>query len=272
MSRKALLIVLAIALGATGCSAMERLTFIRPSAARGEYTQVAPTYDVSGRKTNPRAGTGDAILLAASAATHYQRGELDLAERLATQALKASPRSGDAHTVLGLVEDARGRPAEAGEHYRQATAIAPASGVYANNYGTWLCKNGRAEESLGWFDRALADPAYAGRGSALSNAGSCARQAGQPARAETSWRQALQLQPGNPVALAGMASLQFERGQYFDARAFAERWLAVEPDSADGLRIAAQIEQKLGDNEAASRYLSRLQAISPGSSTDPRTQ
>src|SRR5690606_4197718 len=151
-------------------------------------------------------------------------------------------------------------------------AAAPRARALSLHAALPICKNGRAEESLGWFDRALADPAYAGRGSALSNAGSCARQAGQPTRAETSWRQALQMQPGNPVALAGMASLQFERGQYFDARAFAERWLAVEPDSADGLRIAAQIEQKLGDNEAASRYLSRLQAISPGSSTDPRTQ
>jgi Tfp pilus assembly protein PilF len=33
-----------------------------------------------------------------------------------------------------------------------------------------------------------------------------------------------------------------------------------------------QIEQKLGDNAAAQRYLLRLQAIAPGASTVPPTQ
>ena len=80
------------------------------------------------------------------------------------------------------------------------------------------------------------------------------------------------LQPENLPSLSGMAALQFARGRYLEARAFAERWLALTPADAEGLLLAAQIEQKLGDNVAAQRYLSRLQATPPGTPTAPSTQ
>ena len=79
----------------------------------------------------------------------------------------------------------------------------------------------------------------------------------------------LAAQPTHAAALAGMARMQFERGQHLEARAFAERWLAVAPVDADGLRLAAEIERKLGDNAAAARYLSRLQGIPSASTTSP---
>ena len=91
-------------------------------------------------------------------------------------------------------------------------------------------------------------------------------------RAEASWRQALALDATDLQSLAGMAAQQFARGRYLEARAFAERWLALAPQDADGLRLASQIEQKLGDNAAAQRYLARLQANSPGTPTAPRAQ
>lgn len=266
MRREVVLLVL-LSLLATGCS---RLTFIRPSAARGDYTQVAPTYEVSdkGRKAAPMAA--EQLLISATQA--YRSGMPDLAAQQARQALKDDPKLAGAHSLLGTIADAEGDSAAAGKYYRQAVTIAPDTGIYANNYGTWLCANERAAESLGWFDRALADPNYTTPVAALANAGTCASRAGQPERAEASWRQALALAPDELQSLSGMAALQFERGRYLEARAFAERWLALAPSDAEGLQLAAGIEQKLGDNAAAQRYLFRLQAISSGSTTVPRTQ
>ncbi len=252
-----------------GCSQLERLTLIRPSAQHRGYTQIAPRYDVSGKHGQD---SGDAAMLLASASLLYQRGELADAEAMARKAQKLQPGSGDAGTLLGLVADARGDPAAAGRHFQAAAASAPGNGVYANNYGTWLCANGRAAESLDWFDRALADPAYPTPVRALANAGECARKAGQPVRAEASWRAALALDAVDMQALAGMASLAFTQGDYLEARAFVERWLAVAPDDVAALQLAMQVEEKTGDNVAASRYRSRLQAISPGPTTAPRTQ
>ena len=262
--------LLAACLLASGCSKLERLTIVRPSAARGDYTKIAPTYDVSGN--NARSRNADVPQLLMSASDLYQRGDFAQAQALAERALKAEPQSGDAHTLLGAIADARGDAGSAGVHYRKAVEIAPKTGIHANNYGSWLCANGRAVESLEWFDGAIADPAYPTRGLALTNAGQCAEQAGDSGRAEANWRQALALDPGNRVALSGMARVKFAAGQYLDARAFTERLLATAPDDRDGLRMAIQVEQKLGDNASASRYLSRLQAIPTGSGPAPRAQ
>ena len=270
MRRDALVVVACLAMLATGCSKLERLSIVKPTAERGDWTQIAPEYEVSdkGRKAAPMA----AAQLLASATEAYRAGKVDLAARQARQALKADPTLADAHSLLAALASDTGDNATAGKHYQQAVTIDPATGAYANNYGTWLCGNGRAGESLGWFDRALADPNYRTRAAALANAGTCANRAGQADRAEASWRQALALESGELQSLAGMANLQFARGRYLDARAFVERWLALAPADVEGLRLASRIEQKLGDNVAAQRYLSRLQAISPGTPTAPREQ
>ena len=259
MRPERLLLLAALLASLAGCGRLERLNIVRPTAERGDFTQVAPVYEVSdkGQRTSPAASAD----LVAGASSLYQAGKLDLAERQAREALRRDPASGDAHTLLAAIASTRGDPAAAGVHYGKAAGIDPANGTYANNYGSWLCANGRAGESLGWFDRALADPAYPTPVNALVNAGTCARRLGQLAQAEARWRQALASDPVNPQALAGMAGLQFEQGRHLEARAFAERWLAVAPNDQEALRLAAQIESALGDNVAAERYLSRLQSI-----------
>jgi type IV pilus assembly protein PilF len=270
MRREACLLAACVAVLAAGCSRLERLSIVKPTAERGDWTQVAPEYDV--RDPKGRGTPGAAGQLLASAMQAYGAGQPDLAVRQAQAALKSDPKLADAHGLLGAIANARGDRATAGRHYQQAATLAPATGAHANNYGTWLCGNGRAAESVAWFDRALADPSYATPAAAQANAGSCASQAGKPDQAEARWRLALEMDPANVPSLAGLASLHFARGRYMDARAFAERWLAVAPNDAEGLQLASQIESKLGDTDASARYLHRLQALAPGATNAPRPQ
>ena len=269
MRREALVLGCGVALLAAGCSRLERLSIVKPTAERGDWTQVAEKHEVSdkGRKSAPVAA--QQLLTAATEA--YRAGKQDLAAQQAQKALKADPSLADAHSLLAAIASARGDVVAAGKHYQQAVALAPTAGAHANNYGSWLCGNGRAAESLAWFEKAVSDPNYPTRAVALANAGTCANRAGQPVLAEANWRQALALEPGELQSLAGMARLQFGRGRHLEARAFAERWLALVPSDAEGLQLASQIEQKLGDTAASARYLHRLQALSPGA-VDARTQ
>lgn len=261
MRREALVLGSAVALLVAGCSRLERLSIVKPTAKRGDWTQVGEDYEVSdkGRRSAPMA----AQQLLAAATDAYLAGQHDQADLQARQALKADPGLAGAHSLLAAIANVRGDAKAAGQHYSQAAALAPGTGVHANNYGTWLCGNGRAAESLGWFEKAVADPNYPTRAAALANAGTCANRAGQPALAEANWRQALALDPVEPYSLAGMAGLQFAQGRYLEARAFVERWLALSPADAEALQLASNIEQKLGDNLASQRYLLRLQAIPP---------
>ncbi len=254
----------AIALSLLG-SACSRLTFIRPNASPGKYEKIAPDYTFEDSPAvRQRTAASDHVALASDA---LRVGELDRAEKEADAALKADPRSADANTLLAVVEDRRGRSKQAGEHYARAAELAPAQGTALNNYGAWLCANERAAESLAWFDRALADARYRQRASALANAGACALQAGQAGRVERDLRAALALDPDNAVALAAMAQYSYRQANYMDARAFSERRLSAAPATPAVLRLASQIEEKLGDRTAAARYVQRLRAEFPQAGT-----
>ncbi|MGY1457518.1 MULTISPECIES: type IV pilus biogenesis/stability protein PilW [unclassified Luteimonas] len=259
--------MVASAVFATGCS---RMTFIKPSAARGDSEQVAATYDFSGGDS--RAGSVHVHLLRGEQALN--QGRAADAEAEARKALKIDDRSELAHTLLALALERQGRAGTAGEHYRKAAELAPASGPALNNYGGWLCLNGRADESLAWFDRALADRSYAHPASALANAGACAADGGQPGRAERDLRAALGLDPVNTVALEALARHLYGQGEYFEARAFSQRRLDAGRSTPAALLLASQIEEKLGDKAAAARYVQRLrtefpqtQAVLPGDSS-----
>jgi type IV pilus assembly protein PilF len=244
-------VVLAL-LAAVGCS---RLTFVKPKY-KNDFHSTAPDYQV---RNDPKdAQRIVAIDEVAMAEQSLRAGKLDDTDTHAKAALKADPGSADAYTLLAIVQDQRGSATQAGQLYAKAAALAPARGVTLNNYGAWLCSNGRAAESLPLFERAASDPGYATPAAAVANAGSCALQLGQDALAARYLAQALQWDPNNPVALEGMAESRFRAGQYLEARAFSERRLSVATASVKVLQLASQIEQKMGDTAAAARYVQRI--------------
>lgn len=255
--------VLVALVSGLGCS---RLTFVKPKFKR-DFHQTAPDYTV---RDDPRdVQRMAAIDQVALAEQGLRAGQLDDAETHANAAIKADPTSSDAYTLLAMIQEQRGKDAQAGPLYAKAVALAPTRGVLLNNYGAWLCGSGQAAASLGLFDRALADPGYPTPGSALANAGSCALKAGQDERASRDLAKALELDPANAVALEGMAESEFKAGHYLEARAFSERRLAVAPASVKMLQLASQIEQKLGDTVAAARYVQRISTEFPQQRTVP---
>lgn len=260
MRLKALCLLLIILLLATACS---RLTFVRPKGKMGQLSgqEEVPDYTV---KDSPEVKRRQSIQTnLARTLQRMQEGDLTAAEKDVRAALKMDPASVDALTLLAVIEDRQGRLDKAGESYRRAAELAPGMGATQNNYGTWLCANGFAAESLVWFDRAISAPEYAAAGSALANAGSCALKSGQRERAARDLRQALAQDPRSAVALEAMAELEFGQQQYLSARAFVERRLAAAPATAAVLKLASQIEDRLGDKAAASRYVQRIRAEFP---------
>lgn len=256
-----LLAVLAALLLAAGCS---RLTFIKPDRGRGDFVRTAPVLDIT---TDPMdSGAAKAKLVVRQGQQYLRAGDLDRAAKAADKALELDPDSAAAHTLAALAAGRSGHAEAAGEHYRRAIELAPAVGGMLNNYGTWLCHNGRAAESLQWFDQALADRNYATPAVAMANAGVCAAKAGMSERSGLYLQDALERDPENPVALGAMAEHEFRAGRAFHARAFSQRRLAAAPATAHALWLASQIEQQLGDTEAAARYVQRMRTEFPGTS------
>ena len=248
----------------TALAGCNRLSFIKPDYTRNDFRRTAPELDIT---TDRRDKDSVAARLAVQQGQlALSRGDLGAARQAAEQALDTNPDSAAAHTLRGVVAAREGDPHLAGDHYRRAVELAPHVGGMHNNYATWLCANGRAEESLAWFEHAIADRNYRTPAVALGNAGACAEKAGQGERAASYLRAALELDPENPVALAAMAEHEFREGNAFRARAFSQRRLAAAPANASVLLLASQIEQKLGDKKAAAGYVQRLRAEFPDTS------
>lgn len=243
-------------------AACSRLSFVRPDAGRGDYRATAPRVEVRSESSSRTAVLG----LTQVAQARLLAGETAAARESAERALRLDPKSAVAHSLLALALDAEGKAAQAGPHHRTAAELAPAQGALLNNYGSWLCANGRPADALPWFDRAVAAPGYATPQDARANAAACALRAGQGERGERDARQVLSTAPAHPVALMALARRMVDTRRWLEARAFVERRLAAAPADAESLQLASQIEHELGDTAAAARYGQRLRAEFPRNS------
>ncbi len=218
----------------------------------------------------PRGGVSEDRLKAADVQVSLAQGYMALGKREIAlehlqKALRLNPRSADAHTVSGILNERIRRLEKAEAHYRQAVAIEPESGDMNNNLGGFLCRAGKVEESFPYFDQALEDPFYKTPQAALTNAGMCASSANRPDLAEDYLRRALDRDPNFSSALLPMAVILHNSGDHMKARAFAQRYEFAEGDSAEFLSLAVNIEESLGDDRAAKEYASRLLAAYPNS-------
>ena len=116
---------------------------------------------------------------------YLRQGKLEIALGDLNKALEFDPDYIDAHTVIAVLYEQIGENSKAEEHYKRAAQLKPKGGAELNNYGWFLCKLGRYDESQGYFQRAIADPFYKTPWLALTNAGTCLLKAGKRDEAET---------------------------------------------------------------------------------------
>ncbi len=206
-----------------------------------------------------------AQIYATKGAAYLARGNWKAAMADLRKALKLDPDNAVAHATLALLYEDLDMPEKAAAHYEAALRSAPENPRILNNYGRFLCKRGRYDEGLEYLSRAGADKLYDKRWIALVNAGECAWRGGRPQAAETRLRQALQLNPEAPQALAAMARLMAEQGKWLSARAFLQRYeAAVQQPSREMLELGYRIETALGDVTAAQTYRDKLHRLFPG--------
>lgn len=199
------------------------------------------------------------------AVAYMHRGQYEPALEKLERALEQDPKNGEAETTLGVLYETLGNREEAGTHYRKAVRLAPDDPNAHNNYGTWLCHDGRMKQAEKQFMAAVDSPFYGTPEVALTNAGSCAMREDQIPRAEQYFRRALDANARYPDALYQMASLKYGQGDYLRARAFVQRYLAVALADAESFELAIRIEDALGDENAARDYRNALLADFPDS-------
>jgi tetratricopeptide (TPR) repeat protein len=192
------------------------------------------------------------------------------------------------NTVLTLAQN---------RHFERAAALAEktlASGfehpLLLNVMATWLEQAGRFEDSLRLLERAVTiAPGDVGARNALSmclqrldrhqealdhvdillkkhpglgfahaNKGNALISLGLLGRAKQSHLRALELEPGNFVAMAALASIATHRGEHGEARRWAERALTVSPGFPEAVLSLAAADLASGATARAEALLQQL--------------
>lgn len=148
----------------------------------------------------------------------------------------------------------------------RAVAVAPQDVGARNALGLCLQRLDRPSEALFHIDELLRQQpelhfAHANRGNALIALGLLRH-------AEASHQRAVQLEPGNFLSLAGLASIAMHRGQHQQARQWAQRALALAPGFPDAVLSLAAAEMANGELTAAESRLRQLIIDSRSGPTD----
>lgn len=189
---------------------------------------------------------------------YMERGQYEIALEKLKRAVAYEKSYAPAHTLLGFLYATLDMMQEAGEEYRLALQYDPDDGDINNNYGQYLCGQGKGKEAERYFQAAVKDPFYTSPQVAYANAGLCALGMNELDKAEGYLRQSLEYDAEISQALLSMASLNYRNGAYLSARAFLQRFESVEAANAQSLLLGYRIENALGDTTVAIKYQNDL--------------
>lgn len=180
--------------------------------------------------------------------------KLELARENLQQALKENSHNTQAHNALAFLYEKLNQPDNAKEHYETALDLTPDDLGVKNNFGRFLCEHGEFEDGMALLVQASSSPLNDRQWLALTNAGRCQLGIGQKQQAENYFRQALQFNKAYAPALSEMQKIAYEKGDYWAAKGFLQRYLGVAGHTAETLWFAAQAERALGNKALANEY------------------
>jgi type IV pilus assembly protein PilF len=198
-----------------------------------------------------------------SAQQLIDEGKLNEAMALVDKAIGYDRKSGLPLMAKAYIYDQMGEPKKAWPLHKKALSLSPKNGYVLNAAGVHACAQGRAEQADGYFMKAIADRDYPAPYTALENAGNCALKNQKPADAEVRYRNALLSNPNAALALEGMATINFQKNKFMEARAFLQRRESVIALTPALLELAIKIEKAAGDDRAAASYQKKFDELTP---------
>ncbi|HED18665.1 MAG TPA: type IV pilus biogenesis/stability protein PilW [Gammaproteobacteria bacterium] len=209
---------------------------------------------------------GDPAKVNTQLAIEYMRvGMYEAAMEKFKKALKQNPDLQVAHSSVAILYERLGETALAEKHYRIAYNLDHKDSPTLNNYGQFLCREGRLKEANEMFTSAVRNPLYRYPEKVYTNAGICALRQPDPVLADTYFRKALQANPKYPPALREMAKSSFGKQKYLATRAYLQRLQEVSGLTPEYLWMGVQAESVLGDSNAVSSYALALKNRFPES-------
>ena len=213
-----------------------------------------PTQDERASAVNVQLGIG-----------YLQQNKLELANDKLGKALRQDDRSAAAHNAYAILQQRLKQDDLAEYHFKRATELDPKDSNAANNYGTFLCNNGREKESEKYFLQALENPLYSTPEFAYTNAAVCLLKIGEAEQAKEYLRQALAQRSDFGPALFTLGNLFYDEADYESSKVYMDRYHLVARPSAASLWLAIRSSLNVEPDTDVSELVDRLRTDFPDS-------
>ncbi len=192
-----------------------------------------------------------AVLNVQLASGYIRRGSLEVAMEKLLKAIEFDDEYVPAYTTMAVLMNMLNQPDKAEEYYQDALDIDHRNPELRNNYGAFLCKNGKIDEALEQFNEAITNQFYETPEAAHANIGYCLMQVNNPdySKVEYHLRLALKANQNITSALLAMGELGIKTRKYLMSRAYMQRYHSLVKPDAHSLWIQIQAEYALGDRE-----------------------
>lgn len=139
--------------------------------------------------------------------------------------------------------EATGDKPKANQYYINAIKVSHHRGDAENNYGTFLCRDGKYHEAINHFIVAAKDPNYLTPADAYENAGLCAARMKGNNHAADYFNKALSNDPERPVSLLGLAELHFKAGNFKLAQKELKQFSMVSPPTDRSMALNTKLSK-----------------------------
>ena len=145
--------------------------------------------------------------------------------------------------------------------WRTTLARNPDSSLAHNNLGNFFLQNGRGDEAVEQFQKALEiEPRYA---LAHNNLGAAFYQLGQVDEAVTHYQKALEIEPRYAQAHNNLGIVLFQKGRVDEAIAHFQKALAIQPNNAEIYNNFGNALREKGEVDEALNCFQKAVAIAP---------
>jgi len=199
------------------------------------------------------------------AISYLEQDQLATALKELNNSISIDPNLADAYAVRALVYMQMRDENLAEQDFLKAMNMAPNNPDNINNYGWFLCMNGREQQAMNMFDRVIKDRTYAQPVKALNNAGLCSLKMKNDALAENYFAQSLRLDAKNPTTNLNLARLSYRKQDWTRAQFYVNRLIKAEAYTPEIMWLAIKISHKLHDQVAQASLAVQLKRRFPDS-------
>lgn len=199
------------------------------------------------------------------AKAYIREGQAGLARKPLEKALDYDSGSGEAYSVLAMVNQLEGENELAEKTFRKAIRYSDEPSDVHNNYGAFLYAQGRYEDALKQLDKAASNVYYPKRSYSYENMGLVALKLGKKEEAKEYFEKGLRLNKRLPKAHLELADILYQEQKYIPAKSHYEQFKQLSRQNARSLWLGVKIAKVFENNDVVASYGLMLKKMYPGS-------